>query len=144
MFGGICVCLLVFKVDFTEESKPDIKLQSLAWIINNILLACYNFEHVEAYFKEPDISNPDDLYKMLTVCSNAGGLTPNKAKEIIYNLFGEVSDDFDGDWGNIPLAYLKHTASQTSIEKSDNGCNDEIVSVMKSIRSMLRKMSKGG
>lgn len=131
-------------MEVTEEQVFQTERQSLAWIINNILLACYNFEHVEAYFKEPDISNPDDLYKILTVCNNAGGLTPNKAKEIIYSAFGEVSDDFDGDWGNIPLAYLKHMASQTSIEKSDNGCNDEMVAVMKSVRSMLRKMSKGG
>lgn len=131
-------------MEVTEEQVFQTERQSLAWIINNILLACYNFEHVEVYFKEPDISNPDDLYKILTVCNNAGGLTPNKAKEIIYSAFGEVSDDFEGDWGNIPLAYLKHMASQTNIEKSDSGCNDEMVSVMKSVRSMLRKMSKGG
>ncbi len=66
-------------MEVTEEQVFQTERQSLAWIINNKLLNEYGFQHVEVYFKEPDISNPDDLFKLLSVCNNAGGLTPNKA-----------------------------------------------------------------
>lgn len=57
------------------------------------------------FFRAPDVSNPDDLYKLLTVCNNAGGLTPNKAKSILYKALGETSEDFPEEWGDIPLAF---------------------------------------
>lgn len=132
-------------MEVTEEQVFQTERQSLAWIINNKLLNGYGFKNVEVYFKEPDISNPDDLYKILTVCNNAGGLTPNKAKEIAYKALGEVSDDYDGDWGNIPLVYSKLVNSlEKQIEKAAHNNDDEIVGIMKSVRSLLVKMSKGG
>ncbi len=58
----------------------------------------------------------------------------------MYNAFGDTSDDYQGDWANLPLAYQKSTGVQTPIEKSDK--NDELIAVMKSVRSLLLK--KGG
>ena len=69
-------------MEVTEKQVFQPERQSLAWIINNKLLNEYGFKHVEVYFREPDITNPDDLFKILTLVNNAGGLTPNKAKEI--------------------------------------------------------------
>ena len=57
-------------MEVTEEQVFQPERKSLAWIINNKLLSCYRFKHVEYYFKEPNISNPDDIYKILTVCNN--------------------------------------------------------------------------
>lgn len=132
-------------MEVTEEQVFQTERQSLAWIINNKLLNGYGFRNVEVYFKEPDISNPDDLYRILTVCNNAGGLTPNKAKEIAYKALGEVSDDYEGDWGNIPLVYSKLANSlEKQIEKAAHNNDDEIMGIMKSVRSLLVKMSKGG
>ena len=84
---------------------------------------------------------------MLTVANNAGGLTPNKAKEILYSQIGETSDDFEEEWGNTPVIVSRNTMSSldTAIMKAQNADeNTEIISVMKSVRSMLRKMNKGG
>lgn len=135
-------------MEVTEEQVFQTERRSLAWIINNKLLNEYGFEHVEVYFKEPNTSNPDDLFKILSVANNAGGLTPNKAKEIAYSALGEVSDDYEGDWGNIPLAYSKVQTSLNGLEaqiaKAEGNHDDEIVAVMKSVRSLLMKMSKGG
>ncbi|MDE7244995.1 MAG: phage portal protein, partial [Oscillospiraceae bacterium] len=103
-------------------------------------------------------SNPDDLYKLLTVCNNAGGLTPNKAKEIALNSLGETSEDYPGEWGNIPLAYQKTQGSgagtgqdindlamslQKQIEKAASHNDDAVVAVMKEVRSLLLKIDKG-
>jgi len=134
----------------TEQQVFQPERKSLAWTINNRLLNGYRFRYVEAYFLEPDISNPDDIYKLLTVANNAGGLTPNKAKQIVYEAYGEVSEDYKEEWGNIPLAYSKTQTTgfdnqlQKQIEKATLNHDDAVVAVMKEVRNLLLKMDKGG
>lgn len=100
-------------MEVTEKQVFQPERRSLAWAINNRLLNGYQFRYVETFFREPDITNPDDLYKILTVCNNAGGLTPNKAKAIAYKVLGETSEDFAGEWGDIPLAFSKAQQATT-------------------------------
>lgn len=143
--------------EVTEEQVFQPERADLAWIINNRLLNAYQLKYTQVYFKEPDISNPDDLYKLMVAANNAGGLTPNKAKELLYKSLGETSDDFEEEWGNIPLAYLKQTMSgqQTSgdftgyglqmsvekqIERATQNKDDEIVPVLRSIKRLLEEM----
>ena len=92
-------------MEVTEKQVFQPERRRLAWAINNRLLNCYQFKYVEVFFRAPDVSNPDDLYKLLTVCNNAGGLTPNKAKSVLYKALGETSEDFPEEWGDIPLAF---------------------------------------
>ncbi len=141
-------------MEVTEEQVFQPERKSLAWIINNKLLSCYRFKHVEYYFKEPNISNPDDIYKLLTVCNNAGGLTPNKAKEIVFNAYGETSEDYEGDWGNIPLSVSARSQTPSipdldaltaglnkQIAKAASHNDNEIVAVMKEVRKLLVEMA---
>ena len=145
--------------EVTEEQVFQPERKSLAWAINNRLLNGYQFRYVEAYFLEPDISNPDDLYKILTVCNNAGGLTPNMAKRRIYEAFGETAEDYpdnpdEAAWGDIPLAYNKNQGSsfdlgqltmslQKQIAKAAENHDDAVVAVMKEVKRLLVKMDKG-
>ncbi len=142
--------------EVTEEQVFQPERKSLAWVVNNKLLNGYQFKYVEAYFLEPDISNPDDLYKLLTVANNAGGLTPNKAKQIVYEAYGETAEDYPEEWGDVPLAYSKTQGGGTSfdlgqltmslqkqIEKAASNHDDAIVAVMKEVKSLLLKMDKG-
>ena len=143
-------------MEVTEKQVFQPERKSLAWAINNRLLNGYQFKYVECYFLEPDISNPDDLYKLLTACNNAGGLTPNKAKQLLYKFLGEVSEDYDEEWGEIPLAYSKTqsatpstldfgslTASlQKQIQKAASDHDDAVVAVMKEVKALLLKMDK--
>ncbi|MBQ8622652.1 MAG: phage portal protein [Oscillospiraceae bacterium] len=145
-------------MEVTEEQVFQPERQSIAWIINNRLLNAYRFKHVEVFFKSPDISNPDDLFKILTVCNNAGGLTPNKAKDIAYKAIGETAEDFPAEWGDVPIAVQKsqsmsmapdYGALTAGIEKQiakATAAHDDaaIVAVMKEVKSLLVKMSKGG
>ncbi len=139
--------------EVTEQQVFQPERKSLAWAVNNKLLAEYQFRFVEAYFEEPDISNPDDLMKILNVAERAGGLTPNKAKQITLEAIGEVSEDYPDEWGNIPLAYAKTQQAQAGalseavtqqIQKAAANNDDAVVAVMKEVRSLLVKMSKGG
>lgn len=137
--------------EVTEKQVFQPERKSLAWTVNNKLLGEYGFKYVEAYFLEPDISNPDDLVKILQICNTAGGLTPNKAKQIALEAIGEVSEDYEGDWGNIPLAYSKGSTSGTdafgslfdgvseAIQKAKDNHDDEIVTVLKEIRKYLKQ-----
>lgn len=128
----------------TEQQVFQPERKSLAWAINHRLLNDYRFRYVEAYFLEPNISNPDDIYKILTVANHAGGLTPNKAKQIVYEAYGEVAEDYPEEWGNIPLACREtQTALQKQIEKAAANNDDTVVAVMKEVKNLLIKMEKG-
>jgi len=141
--------------EVTEEQVFQPERISLAWIINNKLLNGYQFKYVEAYFLAPNITNPDDLYKILTVSNNAGGLTPNKAKDVVYRMLGETSEDYEEEWGDIPLKiYTERNSSVTGtnsitaqltqqIQKAQsNNTPDEVVAVMKSVQKLLKEIKK--
>ncbi len=135
--------------EVTEQQVFQPERNSLAWIVNNKLLNGYNFKHVEAYFRAPDLNNPEDLANLLNICNAAGGLTPNKAKSILYNALGEVSEDYEGDWANEPLARAGMQADpaveeqlEKQIAKAAAHGNDEVVAVMKEVRNLLQKGSK--
>ena len=139
----------------TEQQVFQPERISLAWAVNNKLLAGYNFQHVEAYFAEPEITNIDDMQKLLNIAVRAGGVTPNKAKEITYLAMGGTSEDYDGDWANIPLEAKKLSQAtqsamgitgglkldkqlQLQVKKAVEQKDDEIACVLKEIRNLLR------
>ena len=105
---------------------------------------------MEAYFLGPDISNPDDLCKLLTVANNAGGLTPNMAHELAVNAIGKdkVAEDYAGDWANLPLIYSRQQLNldglrvqlQEQITKAAGNHDDAVVAVMKEVKNLLLKM----
>ena len=130
-------------MEVTEKQVFQPERASLSWIINNKLLNAYNFKYVEAYFEEPDTTNPDDIYKLLNIAEKAGGVTPNIAKELTYTTLGKDNvEDYEGDWGDTPLQYLKSMVKNvdTAIEKAKKSSEDEdIIDVMKQIKKALLK-----
>ena len=95
-------------IEVTEKQVFQPERESLGWTINKRLLNGYRFRHVESYFMEPDVTDPDDVQKILNVTERAGGLTPNVAKELTYKTLGlDNEEPYSGDWGDIPLAYQK-------------------------------------
>ncbi len=144
--------------EVTEQQVFQPERKSLAWAINNRLLNGYQFKYCEAYFLEPDISNPDDQQKLLSIANNAGGITPNMAHELAVSVIGKdkVAEDYPKEWGDIPLAYKKAQNAgmapnfgqltdslQKQIEKAADSHDDTVVAVMKEVRRLLIKMDKG-
>ncbi len=131
--------------EVTEKQVFQPERRSLAWIINNKLLAGYNFKYVEAYFLEPQTTNPDDVSKILNITERAGGLSPNKAKEITYSMLGAEAEPYEGDWGETPLALQKNAAPQTpppeadALMKSAVGKDEQIYAVLKEMRGLLEE-----
>jgi len=142
-------------MEITEEQVFQPERASLAWVINHKLLKDYNFKYVEAYFKSPNVTNPEDLSAILSICERAGGLSPNKAKEIAYNALGETAEAYPGEWGEIPVAYLRSSVAiagklkgldttesvteelAAQIEKATKSGDRDIAAIMKEVRSLL-------
>jgi PBSX family phage portal protein len=150
-------------IEVTEQQVFQPERDSLAWVINNKLLRDYNFQHVEAFFEKPDISNVDDMVKLLNVAERAGGITPNKAKELTHKAMGGTAENYDGEWGDIPLQARKITLTAQAamgllpnemirppddekldlqldqqIMKATLNKDDEIAIVLKEVRNLLR------
>lgn len=101
-------------MEVTEKQVFQPERTSLSWTVNQKLLNAYHFQYVEAQFDGPDITNPDDIQKMLNITERAGGLTPNTAKSLTYEVLGKDGcEDYEGDWGDVPLSHTK-TLSQSS------------------------------
>lgn len=149
-------------MEVTEKQVFQPERTSLAWTVNNRLLNGYCFRYVEVKFDDPDITNPDDIQKILNITERAGGLTPNLAKEVTYNTLGKDGcEDYEGDWGDIPLQYVKASTEKQmeepgfqkkaisseelkqvdeQIQKAHDNCDVEVVAVMKEVRKMLAEM----
>ena len=146
-------------MEVTEKQVFQPERTSLAWIINNKLLNGYQLRYVQAYFEAPDITNPDDIQKILNVTERAGGMTPNVAKELTYKTLGKDGcEDYEGEWGDIPIQYSKVLQTQQSMSQTvtpevmgqldnqiNNASEDEsVVAVMKEIRKALIEHQKAG
>ena len=141
--------------EITEKQVFQPERESLAWVINNKLLNGYQLKYVETYFKAPDITNPDDLFKMLTVTEKAGGVTPDMAKQIAYKTMGlDGEEDYPEEWGKTPLAVLaaQKTAAapagdisgqlDAAIKKAAEARDDDVVAVMLDVRRLLKQRMK--
>lgn len=138
-------------IEVTEKQVFQPERTSLAWKLNNRILNEYGFKYIDIKFNAPDITNPDDIQKILNVTERAGGLTPNVAKEYTYKVLGKDGcEDYDGEWADIPLAYSK-TVSQnqiqqldTQIQKAANSNDDDLVPVLMEIRKALIEYQRTG
>lgn len=136
--------------EITEQQVFVPERKSLAWVINNKLLNGYQFKFVEVYFKEPDITNPDDIARILGITERAGGLTPNVAKEITLETLGRTSEPYTEEWGDTPLAVSRVLSSpkpiteqiDQAIQKAVSAKDDDVVLVMKEVKKLLLKMSR--
>lgn len=104
-------------MEVTEKQVFQPERESLEWILNNRLFNSYNFRHVRAGLNKPDITNPDDIQKILNITERAGGLTPNMAKEYTYEVLGKDGcEDYSGEWGDLPIALTRMT-SQSQLQQ---------------------------
>lgn len=149
-------------MEVTEKQVFQPERKSLAWIINHKLLNGYGFRYCEVEFKKPDITNPDDIAKILQITSAAGGLTMNDAHDYTCQTLGKQAEDYPEEFGQYPFKYLELQGKQQQtamidpqiqitpavmgqleekIEKAANAKQDDIVAVLKEIRKALRDYS---
>lgn len=98
-------------MEITEKQVFQPERASLEWQLNNRLLNAYGFQYVKAKFEAPDITNPDDMMKLLNISERAGGMTLNDARALTKDVLGMESEDYPekfdmGNIGNVPLAVI--------------------------------------
>ncbi len=141
-------------MEVTEKQVFQPERESLAWILNNVLLNAYGFKHVQAVFDEPDITNPDDLQKILNITERAGGMTMNDARDLTGKVLNKQVENYPDEIGNQSLQYMKGTSlNQTNdiaaqIEKqitkaTADQASPEVVAIMKEVRRMLKNANGG-
>ncbi len=132
-------------MEVTEKQVFQPERAELEWIINNKLLNSYRLKYVEARFNTPDITNPDDVAKILGVTAPVGGLTLNDSRELSGKTLGKEFEPYPDEIGNLPLALINTQMSnqqigesiEKSIIKAQNNNDDDIVDVLKAIRKSL-------
>lgn len=135
-------------IEVTEKQVFQPERASLAWVVNNKLLNNYDLNYCEVEFDGPDITNPDDLYKILSVAERAGGITPNAAKAMASDALGQNAEDYEGDWGNVPLAVTTAQAQQAlagmmdNTSSSDDGKSSETATSSKASGAEEKKTEK--
>lgn len=157
-------------MEITEKQVFQPERASMEWQLNNRLLNAYGFQYVKARLEAPDITNPDDMMKLLNISERAGGMTLNDARALTKEVLGMESEDYPGnfnmdDIGNVPLAVINAMTAlkehgvesedtgidekakefiegqlEGQIQKAERNHEDEIVSVMKEVGRLLKAM----
>ncbi len=135
-------------MEVTEKQVFQPERGSLEWILNNKILNEYAFKYVHLEFNEPEITNPDDIMKILNITERGGGLTANVAKDLTYKTLGlQQAEPYPEEWGDMPLAYLTKQPQpitediinqlNNQIAKAAQNNDDELIPIMKEIRKAL-------
>lgn len=117
-------------MEITEKQVFQPERVSLEWQLNNKLLNEYDFKYVQVKFGTPDITNPDDMMKLLNISERAGGMTLNDARALTKDVLGLECEDYPDsfnmeDIGNVPLAVINTmTALKEYGKESSEGGND--------------------
>lgn len=117
-------------MEITEKQVFQPERVSLAWQLNNKLLNEYGFRYVQAKFDTPDITNPDDMMKLLNISERAGGMTLNDARALTKDVLGLECEDYPDsfnmeDIGNVPLAVINTmTALKEHGKENSESSND--------------------
>lgn len=112
-------------MEVTEKQVFQPERKRLAWVINNKLLNSYGFKYVKTAFAEPDITNPDDMMKLLNISERAGGMTLNEAKELTATVLGKEAENYPDsfnmeDIGNVPLALISKMPALSNYGTAQN------------------------
>ncbi|MDR4986137.1 phage portal protein [Bacillus cereus] len=128
--------------EITEEQVFEPERNSLEFIINNILLLPYELKHVYVNLRKPEISNTEDLVKILDVLCKYGGVTFNDLRGLASKVLNKDLESFEMEEANQPIALvlqaIKKVSEQKtteSIQKSDTPA--DLVMLMKDIRDVL-------
>ncbi|MBO1583135.1 phage portal protein [Bacillus sp. XF8] len=131
--------------EITEEQVFEPERNSLEFIINNKLLLPYQLKHVYVNLRKPEISNTEDLVKMIEVLSKYGGTTFNDLREVAAKVLNKDLEPFEAEEASQPIALVlqavKKATEQSNVEniQKSNETTD-LVMVMKDLIDYLESV----
>jgi len=86
----------------TEEQVFEPERNSLEFIINRKLLTDFMLKEVKVVLSKPEISNVEELTKVLDVAIKGKALTPNDIRDIVGPYLGKELEPFEGEEYDLP------------------------------------------
>ncbi|WCS66549.1 portal [Bacillus phage 0105phi7-2] len=131
--------------EITEEQVFEPERNSLEFIINNILLLPYELKHVYVNLRKPEISNTEDLVKMLDVLSKYGGTTFDDLREVAAKVLNKDLEPFGTEESSQPIALVLQAIKKASEQKTTESVRKsdtptDLVMIMKDLRDLLESM----
>lgn len=134
----------------TEEQVFEPERNSLEWIINNKFLPYFEIKHVRVEFQKPEISNAEEIVKILEAGNNLKALSPNDVRPIIGKLLGVELELLEGDEYNKPSS--ENTPNNEFTQQSNNEANNDehiekayiqtdLISLLKDMRDVIEEMN---
>ena len=127
----------------TEQQVFIPERKALSFLINNLLLADYELKYVLVELRNPDISNPEDVTKILGAVNDIGGVAINDVRELLGNVLGKQLENFDDERANLPTALLNQGAAEPEMLLKSAGSNEKIYTVLKDLRDLLEEQRSG-
>lgn len=140
----------------TEEQVFEPERKSLEWVINNKLLMQYALEETGVAFNKPEISDTEQLVKMLEVANNIGAVAPNDIRDVLGKFLGKELENFEGDEFDLPASVAQQgrdvaaqqaqaeqaaaqlqqqQAAQAKIQKALT--SEDLLDILKDVRDVL-------
>ncbi|PEY32713.1 phage portal protein [Bacillus cereus] len=131
--------------EITEEQVFEPERNSLEFIINNILLLPYELKHVYVNLRKPEISNTEDMVKMLDVLSKYGGTTFNDLREVASKVLNKDLEPFEAEEASQPIALVMQAVKKVSEQNNTETVQkstvpNDLVMLMKDIRDVLSEL----
>lgn len=127
----------------TEQQVFIPERKTLAFIINNLLLVDYELKFVTVELRNPDISNPEDVAKILGAVNDIGGVAINDTRELLGNVLGKQLENFEDERANLPTALLNQKTAVPEALLKSAGNNEKMFAVLKDLRDLLEEQRSG-
>lgn len=127
----------------TEQQVFIPERKAMSFLINNLILADYELKYVEVEFKNPDISNPQDVATILGVLNGIGAVAINDTRELLGNVLGKQLENFDDERANLPTALLNQSNVMPGLFLKSADGQANIYSVLKDLRDLLEEQRSG-
>lgn len=82
---------------FADEQIFNPERDAFDWIINNFILPELNVKYLKFKSNTPNVTNDEDLIKVMNVGERTGGLTPRIARMLIADIFGKDLGKIDSE-----------------------------------------------
>lgn len=108
----------------TEEQVFEPERKSLEWVFNHRFLPYYGITKTKMVFNKPEISNVEEIVKVINAGVSVKALAPNDVRDILGKLLGKELDLLEGEMFDVPAGSLQAEA-QIEGMRANNEQNKE-------------------
>lgn len=101
----------------TEEQVFEPERNSIEFTINNQLFRGLELQYTKMAFEKPEISNVEDMTKLLAAINAIGGVAPNDVRPLLAKTLGKPIEEIPEDIANMPTKLATMIQAQMNHEE---------------------------